>query len=56
MEKMTVCGAGFMGSGIAQVCANAGYEVSLWDLTDELAVKGKANISAGLSARLNAES
>ena len=52
MEKMTVCGAGFMGSGIAQVCANAGYEVSLWDLTDELAEMAKANIAAGLERQV----
>jgi len=29
MEKVTVVGAGFMGTGIAQVCAQAGYDAVL---------------------------
>jgi len=32
MEKVLVVGAGFMGSGIAQVSAQAGYEVHLMDI------------------------
>ena len=48
MKKIVVCGAGVMGSGIAQVCAKAGYEVALWDLTVELAQRGKDGIAAGL--------
>ncbi len=32
MEKLLVVGAGFMGSGIAQVCAQAGYQVHLMDI------------------------
>ena len=51
-KKIAVCGAGFMGSGIAQVCANAGCDVFLWDLTDELAEKGKANIAQGLARQV----
>jgi len=35
-----VVGAGQMGSGIAQVCATAGYKVFLNDLKDELVAKG----------------
>ena len=31
MEKISVIGAGFMGTGIAQVCAQAGYQVKLMD-------------------------
>jgi 3-hydroxybutyryl-CoA dehydrogenase len=32
MERVLVVGAGFMGTGIAQVCAQAGYPVSLMDI------------------------
>ena len=35
MERIAVIGAGFMGSGIAQVCAQAGYAVTLIDVTEE---------------------
>jgi len=31
MEKVMVVGAGFMGAGIAQVCAQSGYRVFLMD-------------------------
>jgi len=53
MKKIVVCGAGIMGSGIAQVCANAGYEVSLWDLTVELAQQGKDGIAKGLEKQIS---
>ena len=48
MKKIVVCGVGVMGGGIAQVSAKAGYEVWMYDLTDELAQRGKNNIAAGL--------
>ena len=41
IQKIVVCGAGTMGSGIAQVCANAGYEVWMFDLTEPFAYGGK---------------
>lgn len=41
-----------MGRGIAQVCAAAGYEVALWDLTMELAESGKNMIAAGLDRQV----
>jgi len=31
IKKICVLGAGLMGNGIAQVCAQAGYEVALRD-------------------------
>ena len=39
MEYILVVGAGFMGSGIAQVCAQAGYGVHLMDIKHEVVKK-----------------
>ena len=50
--KVAVFGAGTMGSGIAQVCANAGYEVWMYDLKDEYAQGGKNKIAAGLDRQV----
>ncbi len=52
IKNIVVCGAGTMGNGIAQVCAAAGYQVSLWDLTKELAEAGKSKIAAGLEKQV----
>ena len=35
MERVLVIGAGFMGSGIVQVCAQVGYRVHLMDVKQE---------------------
>ncbi|MGW7008307.1 3-hydroxyacyl-CoA dehydrogenase family protein [Streptomyces sp. NPDC054933] len=45
-KKLAVIGAGLMGSGIAQVSAQAGYEVVLRDVTDEALARGKGGIQA----------
>jgi 3-hydroxybutyryl-CoA dehydrogenase len=49
IKKIFVAGAGLMGGGITQVCAQAGYEVIMRDLTDEIVENGLKNIrwSAG---------
>ena len=52
MKTIMILGSGYMGSGIAQVCANAGYEVLLWDLETSLIEKGIRKIAAGLDARI----
>jgi 3-hydroxybutyryl-CoA dehydrogenase len=49
VERMAVVGAGQMGSGIAQVAAQAGIEVMLADATPELARKGAERIAAALA-------
>src|SRR5512133_1855873 len=48
IDRMAVIGAGQMGSGIAQVAAQAGIEVVLADATPELAQKGLARIGGTL--------
>jgi 3-hydroxybutyryl-CoA dehydrogenase len=45
-KKLAVIGAGLMGSGIAQVSAQAGYEVVLRDVTAEALTRGKGGIEA----------
>ena len=52
IRKIVVCGAGTMGGGIAQVCANAGYEVWMYDLTEQFAQGGKNKIAAGLEKQV----
>ena len=49
IERMAVVGAGQMGSGIAQVAAQAGIEVLLADAAPELAKKGAERIGASLA-------
>lgn len=45
-KKLAVIGAGLMGSGIAQVSAQAGWDVVLRDVTDEALARGKGGIEA----------
>ena len=40
IKKVFIAGAGLMGSGIAQVCAQAGLEVILSDIGPEVLGKG----------------
>jgi len=50
IRKVAVLGAGLMGHGIAQVCAqNAGYEVSLLDVKQEFVDRGVAMIKESLA-------
>ncbi|MBW1601491.1 3-hydroxyacyl-CoA dehydrogenase family protein [Streptomyces sp. JJ66] len=43
-RKLAVIGAGLMGSGIAQVSAQAGWNVVLRDVTDEALARGRGGI------------
>ncbi|GAA2603278.1 3-hydroxyacyl-CoA dehydrogenase family protein [Streptomyces axinellae] len=45
-KKLAVIGAGLMGSGIAQVSAQAGWDVVLRDVTDEALARGTGGIKA----------
>jgi 3-hydroxybutyryl-CoA dehydrogenase len=44
MQKVLIVGAGFMGSGIAQVSAQAGYQVHLMDIETEITGRALKNI------------
>ncbi len=44
INDIFVVGAGLMGSGIAQVCAQAGYTVTLRDINDEILAKSLKTI------------
>lgn len=44
IKKVLVVGMGQMGSGIAQVCVEAGCQVYVWDMNPEAVKKGLANI------------
>ena len=49
MKKIMVLGAGTMGSGIAQVLAQAGYEIVMRDVETSFVEKGLAAISKRLA-------
>jgi 3-hydroxybutyryl-CoA dehydrogenase len=49
IKRIMVIGAGFMGSGIAQVMAAAGYDVALRDITEEFTRNGVAVIEKNLA-------
>jgi len=49
IQKVMVIGAGQMGSGIAQVCAQAGFDVKLNDIKEEFYQRGIGVITKNLS-------
>lgn len=55
IKKVMVIGAGQMGGGIAQVCAQAGYEVYLNDIQEESFQKGLAVITKNLMRNVEKE-
>lgn len=48
IKKIAVIGAGLMGSGIAQVCAQSGFEVNLMDVEQAFVDKGMSIIDKNL--------
>ena len=52
ISKVLVVGAGTMGGGIAQLCAQKGLEAVVTDINQELSDKAKARIEKGLSKRV----
>jgi len=49
IKNVTVIGGGLMGSGIAQVAAQTGHQVTLVDTSDELLQKSKGNIQKSIA-------
>ena len=49
IQTVMVIGAGQMGSGIAQVCAQAGYQVNLNDMKQEFFERGLGVITKNLT-------
>lgn len=49
VKKVCIVGIGVMGSGLAQVCAQAGYETSVVSRSEESLEHGLKNIRGGLS-------
>ena len=45
IQSVTVVGSGLMGSGIAQVCAQAGIRVHLYDVAEEAVARAMKNIA-----------
>ena len=52
IQKVVVVGAGTMGGGIAQLCAQQGLQATITDISQELSDKARARIEAGLSGRV----
>lgn len=52
VQNIVVIGAGQMGSGIAQVCAMAGYDVKVQDLKQEQLDRGLAIITKNLARQV----
>lgn len=49
MQTICICGAGTMGSGIAQTAAVAGFKTILFDVNEEVLKKGYASIEKNLA-------
>jgi 3-hydroxybutyryl-CoA dehydrogenase len=55
IKTIAVCGAGTMGSGIAQVAAQAGYQTIQYDLNEEMLAKSKSSIEKSLDFLVSKE-
>jgi 3-hydroxybutyryl-CoA dehydrogenase len=52
MHHIAVIGAGTMGNGIAQVCAVAGFDVTLLDVSDTALERGIATVRKNLERQV----
>jgi 3-hydroxyisobutyrate dehydrogenase-like beta-hydroxyacid dehydrogenase len=53
MRKIAVIGAGTMGAGIAQLAAQSGFDVLMYDVQQEFVERGLSNIRAALQGRVD---
>ncbi|MDF2967628.1 MAG: 3-hydroxybutyryl-CoA dehydrogenase [Nocardioidaceae bacterium] len=56
MSTLLVAGAGLMGSGIAQVAAVAGWDVTLRDVTEQALDRGRSTIESSLNRLVEKQS
>lgn len=49
IHRVGVLGAGLMGAGIAEVCAKAGYDTRMREVTEDLAAKGMRRLESSLA-------
>ena len=54
MKRVTVIGSGTMGNGIAHVAAQAGLEVTLYDIAEDALARGMAAIARNLERQVRA--
>lgn len=52
-KKPFVVGAGIMGAGVGQLCAQKGYRVTVVDVSDEIIGKAKEKVARGLKKRVD---
>jgi len=52
IKKPFIVGTGIMGSGVGQLCAQQGYEVTLVDISDDIVGKAREKVKTGLNRRV----
>jgi 3-hydroxybutyryl-CoA dehydrogenase len=52
MQRIAVIGAGTMGNGIAQICAVAGLQVTLVDVSEEALARGLETLATNLNRQV----
>ncbi len=55
VKRPFVVGAGIMGAGIGQLCAQKGYKVTVVDISDEIIGKAREKVTRGLQRRVEKE-
>ena len=52
IKKPFIVGTGIMGSGVGQLCAQQGYDVTLVDISDDIVGKAREKVKSGLNRRV----